>query len=166
MNYQAPQIEWQDQYKLDQNKVETGNWHRSIAETLIHAYQIMESMTEQNKVMVHYYNKQTKKGEPYISCPNFDSVEEAKEWVEQIHYPSSLQKAGFKPVDQEACNWRNNKDTDGWYEWSDCGDYSSDCGLDWNMSNDDSPLENDMNFCPKCGRKIVEIQPPSEVQDD
>ena len=65
----------------------------------------------------------------------------------------------------ETCNWRNNKDTDGWYEWSDCGDYSSDCGLEWNMSNDDSPLENDMNFCPKCGRKIVEIQPPSEVQD-
>lgn len=67
---------------------------------------------------------------------------------------------------QENCNWRNNKDTDGWYEWSDCGDYSSDCGLEWNMSNDDSPLENNMNFCPKCGRKIVEIQPPSEVQDD
>ena len=71
-----------------------------------------------------------------------------------------------KQHSQEICNWRNNKDTDGWYEWSDCGDYSSDCGLDWNMSNDDSPLENDMNFCPKCGRKIVEIQPPSEVQDD
>lgn len=66
----------------------------------------------------------------------------------------------------ETCNWRNNKDTDGWYEWSDCGDYSSDCGLEWNMSNDDSPLENDMNFCPKCGRKIVEIQPPSEVQGE
>ena len=71
-----------------------------------------------------------------------------------------------KQHSQEICNWRNNKDTDGWYEWSDCGDYSSDCGLEWNMSNDDSPLENDMNFCPKCGRKIVEIQPPSEVQDD
>ena len=66
----------------------------------------------------------------------------------------------------ETCNWRNNKDTDGWYEWSDCGDYSSDCGLEWSMSNDDSPLENNMNFCPKCGKKLVEVQPPSEVQDD
>ena len=100
MNYQVPQIEWQDQYKLDQNKVETGNWHRSFSETLIHAYQIMESMTEQNKVMVHYYNKQTQKGEPYISCPNFNSVEEAKEWVETTHYPSALIKAGFKPVSE------------------------------------------------------------------
>ena len=102
MNYQAPKIEWIDQNKLDENKVETEEWHRSIAETLIHAYQIMESMTEQNKVMVHYYNKQTRKGEPYISCPNFNDVSEAKEWVEQTHYPSALRKAGFKPVDQEA----------------------------------------------------------------
>ena len=101
MNYQAPEIEWIDQNKLDENKVETEEWHRSIAETLIHAYQIMESMTEQNKVMVHYYNKQTRKGEPYISCPNFNDVSEAKEWVEQIHYPSALIKAGFKPVGQE-----------------------------------------------------------------
>ena len=100
MNYQVPHIEWQDQYKLDQNKVETGNWHRSFSETLIHAYQIMESMTEQNKVMVHYYNKQTRKGEPYISCPNFNSVEEAKEWVETTHYPSALIKAGFEPVSE------------------------------------------------------------------
>ena len=102
MNYQAPKIEWIDQNKLDENKVETENWHRSIAETLIHFYQVLESMTQDNKIMVHYYNKQTKKGEPYISCPNFNDVSEAKEWVEQTHYPSALRKAGFKPVDQKA----------------------------------------------------------------
>ena len=110
MNYQAPKIEWIDQKKLDENKVETEEWHRSIAETLIHAYQIMESMTEQNKVMVHYYNKQTRKGEPYISCPNFNDVSEAKEWVEQIHYPSALIKAGFKPVSEPLA------DTLKWFE--------------------------------------------------
>lgn len=110
MNYQVPQIEWQDQYKLDQNKVETGNWHRSFSETLIHAYQIMESMTEQNKVMVHYYNKQTRKGKPYISCPNFNDVSEAKEWVETTHYPSALIKAGFKPVSEPLA------DTLKWFE--------------------------------------------------
>lgn len=71
-----------------------------------------------------------------------------------------------KQHSQENCNWRNNKDTDGWYEWSDCGDYSSDCGLEWNMSNKDSPSENEMHFCPKCGKKLVEVQPPSEVQGD
>lgn len=110
MNYQVPQIEWEDQYKLDQNKGETGSWHRSFSETLIHAYQIMESMTEQNKVMVHYYNKQTRKGEPYISCPNFNDVSEAKEWVETTHYPSALIKAGFKPVSEPLA------DTLKWFE--------------------------------------------------
>ena len=102
MNYQAPKIEWIDQNKLDENKVETENWHRSIAETLVHRYQVLESMTQDNKVMVHYYNKQTQKGEPYISCPDFNDVGEAKEWVEQIHYPSALRKAGFNPIGQEA----------------------------------------------------------------
>lgn len=91
--------------KLDENKVETEDWHQSIAETLIHSYKVLESMTQDNKVMVHYYNKQTQKGEPYISCPNFNDVSEAKEWVEQIHYPRSLQKAGFKAVDQDGNAW-------------------------------------------------------------
>lgn len=67
--------------------------------------------------------------------------------------------------DQETCNWRNNKGTALW-ECHYGGDYTSDCGLEWNMSNKDSPSENEMHFCPKCGKKLVEVQPPSEVQDD
>ena len=110
MNYQAPEIEWIDQKKLDENKVETEDWHQSIAETLIHSYKVLESMTQDNKVMVHYYNKQTKKGEPYISCPNFNDVSEAKEWVERTHYPSALIKAGFKPVSEPL------SDTLKWFE--------------------------------------------------
>ena len=35
MNYQAPKIEWIDQNKLDENKVETEEWHRSNAQLLI-----------------------------------------------------------------------------------------------------------------------------------
>ena len=66
---------------------------------------------------------------------------------------------------QEICNWRNNKGT-GLWECHYGGDYTSDCGLEWNMSNKDSPSENEMHFCPKCGKKLVEVQPPSEVQDD
>ena len=66
---------------------------------------------------------------------------------------------------QETCNWRNNKGT-GLWECHYSGDYTSDCGLEWNMSNKDSPSENEMHFCPKCGKKLVEVQPPSEVQDD
>lgn len=67
--------------------------------------------------------------------------------------------------DQETCNWRNNKGT-GLWECHYGGDYTSDCGLEWNMSNKDSPSENEMHFCPKCGKKLVEVQPPSEVQGE
>ena len=70
-----------------------------------------------------------------------------------------------KQHSQEVCNWRNNKGT-GLWECHYGGDYTSDCGLEWNMSNKDSPNENEMHFCPKCGKKLVEVQPPSEVQDD
>lgn len=68
-----------------------------------------------------------------------------------------------KQHSQETCNWRNNKGT-GLWECHYGGDYTSDCGLEWNMSNKDSPSENEMHFCPKCGKKLVEVQPPSEVQ--
>ena len=66
---------------------------------------------------------------------------------------------------QEVCNWRDNRGT-GLWECHYGGDYTSDCGLEWNMSNKDSPSENEMHFCPKCGKKLVEVQPPSEVQGD
>ena len=69
-----------------------------------------------------------------------------------------------KQHSQETCNWRNNKGT-GLWECHYGGDYTSYCGLEWNMSNDDSPSENEMHFCPKCGKKLVEVQPPSEVQE-
>ena len=28
------------------------------------------------------------------------------------------------------------------------------CGLYWQLSNDDTPKQNGINFCPKCGIKI------------
>ena len=36
------------------------------------------------------------------------------------------------------------------------GQWESDCGLVWYMSNDNTPKENQMNFCPKCGKELVE----------
>lgn len=69
-----------------------------------------------------------------------------------------------KQHNQETCNWRNNKGT-GLWECHYGGDYTSDCGLEWNMSNKDSPSENEMHFCPKCGKKLVEVQSPSEVKE-
>lgn len=116
-----------------------------------------------------------------------DAVERPLTLVEKLEQVKEKQKANFnktgdkdyaaavgstqncinivKQHSQETCNWRNNKGT-GLWECHYGGDYTSDCGLEWNMSNKDSPNENEMHFCPKCGKKLVEVQPPSEVQDD
>jgi len=32
----------------------------------------------------------------------------------------------------------------------------SECGCDWRLEEGD-PVENGMNFCPQCGRRIVKI---------
>lgn len=69
-----------------------------------------------------------------------------------------------KQHSQETCNWRDNRGT-GLWECHYGGDYTGECGIEWNTPNKLSPSENEMNFCPKCGRKLVEIKPPSESQE-
>lgn len=39
----------------------------------------------------------------------------------------------------------------------DCVVWFSDCGLDWQFSNPETPADNEMVYCPKCGRKL-EVQ--------
>ena len=48
----------------------------------------------------------------------------------------------------DKCTWR--------LEDYDHGHWESECGLNWYMSNDDTPIENSMNYCPKCGKELVE----------
>lgn len=45
---------------------------------------------------------------------------------------------------ETACEW--SQDIDGVWHTS--------CGLDWQMSNDEPPPENEMAYCPKCGRRL------------
>jgi hypothetical protein len=48
---------------------------------------------------------------------------------------------------QDVCNW-HEQDSESVY-------WSSDCGLDFVLS-DGTPKENGLNFCCRCGKKIVE----------
>ena len=48
----------------------------------------------------------------------------------------------------DKCTWR--------LEDYDYGRWKSECELSWYMSNDDTPTENNMNYCPKCGKELVE----------
>ena len=41
-----------------------------------------------------------------------------------------------------------------WKQWADY-DWEAECGLFWIMEAE-GPAENNMNYCPKCGRKLVE----------
>ena len=96
-----------------------------------------------------------------------------KEWASNPHYwmDSNLIIDVFNDVtdivkrhSQETCNWRDNRGTALW-ECHYGGDYTGECGFEWNTPNKLSPSENEMNFCPKCGRKLVETKPPSEAQE-
>ena len=35
----------------------------------------------------------------------------------------------------------------------------SECGETWSFGNGTTPQENNMNYCPNCGRKIIEYIP-------
>ena len=96
MNYQAPKIEWQEPKNNEviydnnyQNNV-ICFWHNPV-----NSYFIRKNPDEKSPkpFVVAYGGRELKE---------MASVADAKEWVEQTHYPSALRKAGFKPVSQEA----------------------------------------------------------------
>lgn len=52
------------------------------------------------------------------------------------------------------CHWFQDED----------GPWEGSCGACWNLEAD-GPIENEMNFCPKCGKPIhvVESEPESDA---
>jgi len=47
------------------------------------------------------------------------------------------------------CSWRLNESD---------GSFNGSCGIKWELSNDGTLEENHMNFCPQCGKKMVEVK--------
>jgi len=56
------------------------------------------------------------------------------------------------------CTWKETSDFNMGNTWS------GDCDILWTMM-DGTPKENEMNFCPKCGKPLVEV-PFVEPQED
>ena len=140
--YQVPTIDWQDYPKGNEDNL------LSRAYTLVHEYNLMQS-NEANKIIALYYNKHTKQSEPYVSATRFNSLQEAKDWVEQTHYPSALLKMGLKLVDSPTtCRWEMH-DQDDWDY------YNTSCG-EANYFGHGTVKDNEYNFCPYCGGRIID----------
>lgn len=53
----------------------------------------------------------------------------------------------LREVRKESCKWEDDGE----------GNWGGSCGVLWTLLND-GPKENDMNYCPKCGKKLgVEV---------
>jgi len=58
-----------------------------------------------------------------------------------------------EPVEDERCEWRYDEHCDMW---------EGDCGIAWAMI-EGTPIENDMMYCPKCGKKLLDT--PYDPED-
>lgn len=94
MNYQAPLIEWK-----------TSKFGVSYANTVTHSYRIDWDSSEKRYVCSYYNTRTNESDKKWL-----DSKEALKAWVETIHYPSALRKAGFEPVSEPL------SDTLKWFE--------------------------------------------------
>jgi len=54
-----------------------------------------------------------------------------------------------------SCLWRIDGMPWDWNVWA------ADCGLLWDIT-DGTPRENEMNYCPKCGRVLVQVDVEEE----
>jgi len=61
-------------------------------------------------------------------------------------------------VADQVCTWTED---DIW----DPGLFSTSCGKEFLMANDDSPEKNDFNFCTYCGKRLVSRKTPREEED-
>lgn len=68
--------------------------------------------------------------------------------------PGEMDPALF-PRSDETCEWKYDPD----------GFWAGACGATW-MLEEGTPHENDMNFCPKCGKLLIEIPPEPEPGDE
>ena len=68
------------------------------------------------------------------------------------HIKNQKSTKELETKDTEACTWS-------YEEWSDGDMWKGECGVEWAMF-DGTPEENGMNFCPRCGKKLIEEEEP------
>jgi hypothetical protein len=91
----------------------------------------------------------------------FDLGNEANAlWIAHAHntYAALLDELEGARAREETCEW-SQEDRDG-RTW-----HCSVCGACWTL-NDGTPEENDMRFCPECGRRVVKCNKWRMDDDD
>lgn len=96
-------------------------------------------------------------------CPQFGGVNKStddEEWGELACWlaPEMAEEiirlraelAALKERTQSVCRWRMEDD--------DSGLWAGDCGAMWTLTGG-SPEENEMAYCPQCGRKLEQVEP-------
>jgi hypothetical protein len=61
-----------------------------------------------------------------------------------------------KLFNRPKCTWRQNED--GWWE------ADAPCHITWETPDGSFPREHKMNFCPQCGKPLVEV--PYEEEEE
>ena len=89
MKYQVPQIEWTEKERENIGGIAIQ------ATTATHTYHIFQGDLDKEWICSYYRHNGGK-----AKFKILPTSQELKEWVEQIHYPSALIKAGFKPVSE------------------------------------------------------------------
>ena len=64
-----------------------------------------------------------------------------------------MSEAALKKWQSATCHWSCPEPEDDAY-------WETDCGLVWEFQ-EGGPRENDVRFCPKCGRRLVVDEPPA-----
>lgn len=67
------------------------------------------------------------------------------------------QMAELQQARGAACTWTYSEDWDGRIEWNGA------CGASWQFE-DGGPVENEMSYCPTCGKRLVVLPTPPEQE--
>lgn len=69
------------------------------------------------------------------------------------------ERDALKAAKEATCSWAWDENCGSWDE--NCGSWDTECGLSWIFPSG-TPQENDMSYCPGCGKKVEFVSEPEE----
>lgn len=87
-------------------------------------------------------------------------ISDAKRTEEIIIAEEAIVKL-FDAVRDQSANMAQKEECHWHQEDSDWGLWVGECGAEWEFI-DDGPVENDVHFCPNCGRKLIVVEEGGE----